>query len=297
MWSSTTFAKDKTAFIRQVRSIETDDLGILNPVGISFSIRANTFHVFSGRGPAQQPSPVADIFILMPTEDPVGSVRIAADINSQINMAFDNKANRLLIFESTNKQLIEVKTGPEGNLDPNMISFHKAHHFGLKNPQGMTVDPESGHLFILDATGPRLVRVETDPDRGLDKVHISQVDLQSTGLLDPRGLALNPDTGHFHSLSPDKKELYELTKAGQLVAIRDVGSFELNDPQGMVFAPSGDLTDDPSQLSLYLADSGLTALGKQGVNPSQNGQIVELSLTEPSFSLGRKRNNLVTYFR
>ncbi len=285
VWSATTFAQDDTAFIRQVRSIETDDLGILNPTGLSFSIRANTFHVLAGRGPTQPPPPVADIFLLTPNDDLAGSVSIAAKIEEPINMAFDYKVNRLLIFKSAGKRLIEVMVGPDGNLNPSTLTHHKAHHFGLQNPRGMTVDPASGHLFILDATGPRLVRVEPDPDGGFDNALISQVDLQLTGLLDPRGLALDTTTGHFHVLSPEEKMLYELTEAGQLVTTRDMSAFKLNDPQGMVFAPSGDLTDDPSQLSLYLADSGLSALGEQAPNPSKNGQVMELSLTEPLLSL------------
>jgi hypothetical protein len=55
------------------------------------------------------------------------------------------------------------------------------------------------------------------------------------------------------------------------VATRDLSEFHVGNPQGMVFAPSGDQTDDPTQVSLYLADSGLVT-----------GQILELSLTQPA---------------
>jgi hypothetical protein len=46
----------------------------------------------------------------------------------------------------------------------------------------------------------------------------------------------------------------------------------LIDPQGMVFAPSADATDAPSDMTLYLADSG----GDQN-----SGHIVEISFDEP----------------
>ena len=277
--SPTTFAQDHTAFIRRVRSIETDDLGIPNPAGLSFSIRANTLHVLAGVEPAR-PS-VADIFLLTPTEDLAGYVDIAAEIKDPINMAFDNKANRLLIFRSAGKRLIEVMVGPDGNLNPSTLTAHKAHHFGLQNPQGMTVDPASGHLFILDATGPRLVRVESDPDGGFDNALILQVDLGLTGLVNPRGLALEPTTGHFYFLSPIKQKLYELTLRGQVVATRDLSELDISGLQGMVFAPSGDLTDDPLEVSLYIADSGPGALQGQRTSLFEGGRIVELSLIQP----------------
>ena len=279
VWSSTTFAQDSTVFIRQVRSIETDELDIPNPADLSFSFRANTFHVLTGVELAR-PS-LADIFLLTPTEDLVGSVRIATEIKGQINMAFDNKANRLLLFNSAAKRLIELMVGPDGNMDPSALTYHKVRHFGIQNPRGMTVDQESGHLFILDATGPRLVRVEPEPDGGFDNALISQIDLQLTDLVDLRGLALDPTSGHFYFLSPIKQKLYELTLRGQVVATRDLSELDISELQGMVFAPSGDLTDDPLEVSLYIADSGPGALQGQRTSLFEGGRIVELSLIQP----------------
>ena len=275
--SSNTFAEDHRTFIRQVRSIENDESGILNPSGLAFSPNTNSFYVLSQNQPNTQ---AADIFLMTLTKDRKGSARIATQIKDPINMTFDFKAKRLVFFNSAAKQLIEVKVGPDGNPDPSTLTHHQARYFGLQNPQGMAVDPQNGHLFILDATGPRLVRVEPDSDEGFANALITQIDLQLTGLIDPRGLALDPTTGHLHVLSQGEQRLYELTEAGQLVTTRDVSGFELNVTQGMVFANSGDLTDDPEQTSLYIADSGLGAQGGLAPTIAQEGQIVELSLTE-----------------
>jgi hypothetical protein len=70
-------------------------------------------------------------------------------------------------------------------------------------------------------------------------------------------------------LSLNEQKLYELAQTGQVMATRDLSEFELRDPQSMVFAPSGDLTDDPSELSLYIAEA------------QAPGGIIELSFTEP----------------
>ncbi|MGH8248047.1 MAG: Ig-like domain-containing protein, partial [Gammaproteobacteria bacterium] len=70
---------------------------------------------------------------------------------------------------------------------------------------------------------------------------------------------------------------YELTQTGQVVAVRDLSDsddFKLIDPQGMVFAPSGDSTDDPANQSLYIANS---RLGDKWQRP---GEVIELSLAE-----------------
>jgi hypothetical protein len=112
--------------------------------------------------------------------------------------------------------------------------------------------------------------VEPDAGQGFGQVTVTVVDLEQTGLVEPQGLAIDPTSGHLHIASPSQQKLYELTQSGQEIAYRDLSEFDLSNPQGMVIAASGDLTDDPSELSLYLADSGLSG-----------GQIVELSFTQP----------------
>jgi hypothetical protein len=243
-------AQDGNAFVRQVRAMESDEMGVPHPAGLAFSSRAKAFHVVGARAQGQPPPARTDIIKLTPFSDQVGSARIAAAIRDPINTAFDSQFNRLLIFQSPANRLIEVLEGPDGNLDPTTLVRHDARHFGLENPQGMTFDPASGHLFILDATGPRIVRIEPGPGGGFDNVTISEVDLRQTGLVDPRGLAFDPSTGHLHLLSPAQQTLYELSETGQIVATRDLSEFGLGHPQGMVFAPSGDSTDDPTIINL-----------------------------------------------
>jgi hypothetical protein len=271
--------------------MEADETGISNPAGLAFSSRANAFHVVE-RWRHGLPLPAdTDIIKLKPFGLPVGSASIAGSIRDPSNIAFDNKANRLLIFLSPAHRLIDVFEGPDGNLDLSTLILHDAWHFGLKNPQGMTVDPLSGHLFILDTVGPRLLRIEPEPDGGFANAVISEVDLQSTGLVDVRGIAFDPTTGHLHLLSLGEQKLFELTQTGQVVATRDLSAFGLRDPQSMVFAPSGDLTDDPLELSLYITNSDILNTGQnqeeqllqysQAATGSTPGEIVELSFTEP----------------
>ena len=284
------FAQGGEVFIRQIPSMEPDQIGPLNPVGLAFSSRSKTFHVVEDRG--QAPTANSDVIAFTPFADRKGSARIAAMIEDPLNTVFDNQNNRLLAFQPTAGELLEVRENPGGNLDRTTVIRHNVRRFGIQDPQGLTLDEANGGLFILDAVGPRIVRVQLGPGRAFTSGRISFVDLQSSGLVAPRGIAFDPMTGHLHVLDLTNQKLYELTQNGQVVAIRDLVPFALRSPQAMVFAPSGDQTDGSSQTSLFLADSGLIT-GRGGISSSQllaepsassqsSGQLLELSMVQPA---------------
>jgi uncharacterized protein YjiK len=276
LWVPASSAQGNAAFIRQVRVMESDEAGVLNPVGLAFSSRANAFQVIEG----QSGSVNTDLVKLTPFADRAGSTRIAAAIKDPINVAFDNRVGRLLILHSSANQLLEVQEDANGNLDLRTLTRHNIQSFDLQDPQGMAFDEARGVLYILDAAGPRIVRVEPGADGSFERAGVSTIDLVSSGLTAPRGLAFEPGTGNLHVMVPTAQKLYEVTLSGEVVAERDLAEFGLKDPQGMVFAPSGDQTDDPSQVSLFLADSGQND-GQVAADLQSTGQILELSLTQP----------------
>jgi len=252
--SPATVAQSDTAFVKWVRALAADESGIVNPVGLAASPRTNDFYVLERQARNQFAPAVTDAIRLSPFADRTGSARIAETITEPINVVFDQQRNRLLLFQPVDSLVIEVQENPDGTTAPPIR--HDARHFGVQNPQGMAVDPGSGRLFILDAAGPRLVQIEPEPGGAFGNAAIVTIDLQPTGLVTVRGLAFDPTTGHLHLLSLVGQNLYELTQTGQVVATRNLAEFNLKDPQGMVFAPSGDQTDDPAAVSLYIADSG-----------------------------------------
>jgi len=265
--------KDDPTHVRDARIIETPELGIPNPTGLAFSPRADTLLVVELPIPPE-PSGTSDIELITHAGERAGTVRIAVGITHPVNTTYDSKANRLLIFQTNSHELIEILARPDGSLDPTTLNLIDARPFGLQDPKGLTVDPASGHLFILDAAGPRIVRVEPDPQQGFESAITSEIDLAQTGLSDLRGLAFDPTDGHLHLLNPEAEELYELNETGQIVVTRDLSEFKFRNTQGMTFASRGDLTDDPSPMSLYIADRGV------GPSLGQSGQISELSLVQ-----------------
>ncbi len=259
--------------IRSVRTIEVGRFGHPNPAGLAYSSRADAFLVVAAPGRAG--ASTSDMVAFGHSRNTARALRLPAAIPDPINMAFDDVGNRLLVYQPDTGQLIEMDAGGDGI--PGAPSFRHvdARHLGLLDPVGMTVDPQTGALFILDAIGPRILRVEPHSALGFEAPSVSEIPLWDSGLEDLQGIAFDPVTGHLHVLSPARQRLYEVTLSGLVVANRDVSQFGIGNPQAMVFAPSGDLTDDPSETSLYIADAGVDRGGLEG---RSDGGITELSM-------------------
>ena len=264
MWMSAGSARGRTAVLGQLRSMESDKTGLLSPTGLAFSSKADSFYVLDG--PAK--STGTDIVRLTPFASNAGSVHITDQVADPINIAYDEQADRLLLLQFPENQLLEVREDTDGNLDQQTLVRYDASRFGLLDPQGMAVGP-TGTLFILDVAGPRIVRIQPGQEGDFDNAVIDEIDLSSSGLTAPHGLAFEESTSHFYLTAPTEQKLYEVNLSGRIVAGHDLSIFKIGNPQGLVFAPSGDQTDDGSQMSLYLADNDL-------------GQILEFSLTEPT---------------
>jgi hypothetical protein len=273
-------AQNSEGIIRRLPSMKADQMGSLHPVGLSFSSRSKTFYFIEAQG--QTPTVNADVIGITPFADRRGSSRIASTVEDPLNMVFDNQNDRVLVFQPTTGELLDVRENTGGNLDRTSVIRHNVRRLGIQNAKGMTLDEKGGGLFILDEVGPRIVRVQLGPGRNFTGGKVSVINLGTTGLVSPHGLAFDPTTGHLHVLDLVNQRLFELTQSGQVVTTRDLLPFDIKNPESLVFAPSVDQTDDPSQMSLFLADSGLTSAQTQVSGSSSTtqstGQIVEFSL-------------------
>ena len=279
--ANTVFAQKESAFIRQVRVIEPGALNSFNPIGLAFSPRTDSFLVLQRATTKKTTDNVSTLTIINHLGDVVGSSSVDTPLGDTINLVFDGIANRLFLLRTVDKNIIEVdaKIDELPNLFPtNSFSLNR---LDIKNPQGMTIDPDNGDLIILDSAEPRILRIERKTVQDGDDTSIVELGLKKTGLTELRGIAVNPENDHFYLLSPPEKRLYEVTDSGVVVANLDLSDTQLIDPQGMSFAPSGDLTDDSSHMSLYIADNG------------GGGQIVELSLTQTTQQATTEQGTLV----
>ena len=271
-------AQNGLPFIGQERVMEAAEIGMTNPAGIVFSVQGNAFHIAEAR----QGSPDhTDLVNVTPLAERAGVAQVSAAVQNPINMTFDNRFSRLLLLNAQGNQILDVRPDNNGNLRPSNVIRYNVNGLDLQNPQGMTVDEKTGTLYILDATAPRVLQIQPFSGGSFEGAPPSEISLQSSGFTSLRGIAFEPSSGHLFVNDPKGQKLYEVTSSGELVATRDLSQFRLKDPQAMVFAPSGDQTDDPAQMSLYVADSGLVEGQKPIADGSSKstGQVVELSLT------------------
>jgi hypothetical protein len=264
--------------VRLVHVLKTRSVGIARPTSLAYGPRG-AFVMVAGRGAG-----FTDLVLVSHELSIVSRVRLNESLEG-LNLAFDARAHRLLALETRNGRLWMLPAGTDGALDAARVAHADIGHLGVQDPRGIAVDPRSGRLFILDADGPRLLRVEPDPDGGFGAAGVTEVPLRALGTATPRGLALHPVTGHLHVLAGDEGALYELKPTGGLVAVRDLSSVGLKNPQALAFAPSGDSTDPASEQNLYIADAGHPVAAALDSTASRRsvlgGGLVELSLAPP----------------
>jgi hypothetical protein len=203
-------------------------------------------------------------------------------LNSQpadaLNIAFNGKANSMFSFDPAKQELSAIPADAKGALQANasVTGRYNLRGVGIQQAQGMAFDPATGQLFLLDPSGKRLITVAPDAagsydgDKAGREKRLNRIDLKSIGAKHLRGLAINPNTGNLFTIDPDTKTLYEITQQGALVSTRDMSSFEydLQNTSGMVFAPSGDSTDDPAIQNLYVADTGANRIAEISITPA-----------------------------
>lgn len=263
-------------YLWMVQRMETEALGVPNPTGLTYSPAANAFLLLD----AEHSKGQANIVMMTPFREPAGSVSLTSTAgNPALNMAFDGKSNRLLLLDASTKRMAEVKANQKGKPDPVTATSYDASRFAPTSTAGMAVNSKNGRLYILDNSGSNIVIVDPDAQGSHKNGRLAKVNLKQKGLTNLRGLAVDPASGHLYTMDVSKQILYELTEDGQVVSERDLAELsdylKLWNPGAMVFAPSGDQTDDPAQQSLYIADSGPAP----GQDPT--GAVVELSLTAP----------------
>lgn len=136
---------------------------------------------------------------------------------------------------------------------------------GIEAPLGVAVDASNSRLFALEGNGLVIA-----PLGMVGMTRRMPIDIAASSL---RGIAYNPVNDHLYIFAPDIDRIYELTVDARIVGYLDVAELSLDDPRSLVIAPSGDPTDDPGVVSLYVADRGPAGTG--------SGRMVELYLVDP----------------
>jgi hypothetical protein len=274
-------ARGQDGYIADVRGIETTDLGIASPVGLAYSPQAELFEIMARQANGADNPLVIEMNMY---EDLAGQATIADRFSHPLNIAFNGWKNSLFHLNQNAVTLDEIPADANGRLPvlANVSARFNIREYGLRQARGITFNPADGTLYLLDPAGKRMIRVVPDGNGDYDgpranrEGRIQRIDLRHLGARTLNGIAFNPSSGHLFVLGPEEKMLFEITEAGQSIDTYDVSPYTLRDPGAMVFAPSGDNTDDPAIQDLFIADSGQAA--GQASGP---GQVLEFSLTPP----------------
>lgn len=262
---STVWAESAPASLKKIRTVKTrllfseDFFKAAKPdlSGAGFPPGAHTLLKLN-------PQAGASMVLLAPSKNGTGRIsQTPVAIADPINTAFDNVSQgakgfglyRLFLLDAKPGKLIAIKAGVKDVMDADKLRRFDLREAGIINPQGMTLDPGSGRLYILDSVGPRLVILTPKPGRDFEGSTVSRINLPSAlGAL--RGIAFNPSNRHLYVASPQQKKLYELKLDGEQVATLDLSGEPFGLPQGMIFAPSLDDTDAATVFHLYVATEG-----------------------------------------
>lgn len=171
-------------------------------------------------------------------------------------------------------------------------SFGQGRHFGrpvasaltsfdgrYSDPEGITVDPNTGELFVASGTREERVIVFRFDAATDTFAHVGGFPVHGH-LADPEGIALDPVSGHLFLVS--RQGIAEFRRDGTFVQIYNYSFLEGSGvtftlPGGLTFAPSSDPNDLAETLSLYLTCRGVDNGSFPGRN-SLDGGLAELRL-------------------
>ena len=119
------------------------------------------------------------------------------------DVAFDAARGHIVYVDGRDERVFRVTPGANGIFDgvapegDDEVSFFETVDLGISDPEGLTIDPETGHLLMVGLP-PTLV-VETTSSGTL----IRTLDISQAGAIKPSGLAIAPG-----SVNPDFPSLY-----------------------------------------------------------------------------------------
>ncbi|MBE9066334.1 hypothetical protein IQ260_06680 [Leptolyngbya cf. ectocarpi LEGE 11479] len=265
-------------FVREIRKLDDtqrqfEDKSRARPSGLVYDPRVDQF-LYLRESSGNATTTVLDAVTAYEDRDLSRSVTLPTGIES-LNTTFDARFNRFLGLSRNGNTLILVQSDANSRLDTSTQTEVDIRAFGIKNARGFTTAPD-GTLYVLDGAAKAIIVLKPDARGNFEQSNISQVALPSEVGNNLRGIAFDATTGNLHVLSIPKQDLFELTPKGDVVAVRDLSPFKFGKPESLVFGFSGDNTDDPNELSLYVADSerGVTELSfEQPVRPQVSASL------------------------
>jgi sugar lactone lactonase YvrE len=242
---------DPREYLSQVRLVPTPRLGVPSPEGLAGSKEGDVFFVLE---PSLDPEGTRIHRLTVRGErlDPDAFLAGALD---PANVAHDARSGRLVLLDASVNELIELPVGPDQAPDPSAAVRTRIEGLGLTRAAGIALDPNDGSLYVLDRLSQRIARVPRAALEG-GAAAVSWIAPPELGGRELRGIAFNPTDGLLYVVSASPSLLFTVAESGEVRGQHALEGFGVLQPRGLAFASSGDRTDDPAALSLYVADAG-----------------------------------------
>lgn len=218
----------------------------------------------------------------------LGTYSAAAFSTEATGIAYNPANGHLFISDDSTIRINEVNRGPDGQIGggDDTVTYFRTSWYGARDPEGITFDTSTGHLFIADGAASEIYEVSPGPNGIFDGVYdppnhlgddiVTSFDTYSLGLMDIESVEYKADTNTLYIVSGLNNVIAETSKTGDLLRYIDVTPYAGRAESGLAYAPS---SLDPNVMSIYITARGLD----NGYDPNENdGMLYEIvAPTEP----------------
>jgi DNA-binding beta-propeller fold protein YncE len=184
----------------KVRSIYLADYNLASTSGVIFSPSVNAFLLWNPNG---------NLSGITLREDPLDMDGLNVPVEDALNAAFNDRSNSVFVLKDNGSELEKISVDVAGrpNRAARANTSFNLRAINLSNAKGITFDPDTGRLFILNSNGTQIVVITPDNNFDYDGEsanragRIKKVDLHKLGLGEFQGIAFNPNTGHLNSFN------------------------------------------------------------------------------------------------
>ena len=159
--------------------------------------------------------------------------------------------------------------------------------YGIEQLRAIAVDSSTGDLYLLDAAGPAIVRVQPGPGADYDGKEAqiqgrwSRIELHALENEELGFLAFDPQARRLYILEQGGRSLFQVSLEGLVQRALELREPLAVDIGGLFFAPSSDPTDGPDSVHLYAWDR----LARSTEDGSESTGVVEWTLARRTDSL------------
>jgi sugar lactone lactonase YvrE len=193
-----------------------------------------------------------------------------------------NPRNGILFASDDDKDRISRvrpgRDGVHGTADDTVSNF-STQRFGSTDPEGVEVDPATGHVFICDGRDREVYRVDPVNRRfGDGNDVVTHFDLARYGARDCEGLGIDRQGRHrLLAIDPRTDTIYKLSRHGVLLKKFKLSAIPTNRSvvADVTMAPTSNRNDRRSHMSYWIVDRHVDNKG----HPNENdGLLYEMSV-------------------